>query len=216
MKSHWDGKVRLIRSPQRLGLMRARMLGAENASGQVIVFLDSHCEVNVDWLPPLVEPIASSHGDTVTIPIIDIIQPDTFKYVSSPMVKGGFNWGLHYKWDNIPRSLLRKPEDFVRPIASPTMAGGLFAIQKDTFFQLGGYDPGMDIWGGENLELSFKIWMCLPQGRLVIVPCSRVGHVFRGRRPYGSPDGTDTMLKNSLRVAHVWMDEYKVEGNYSL
>lgn len=47
-------------------------------------------------------------------------------------------------------------------------------------------------------------------GQLLIVPCSRVGHVFRHRRPYGSLDGKDTLAHNSLRVAHVWMDDYKV------
>lgn len=46
-------------------------------------------------------------------------------------------------------------------------------------------------------------------GTIELIPCSRVGHVFRRRRPYGSDDPHDTMLKNSLRVAHVWMDEYK-------
>lgn len=44
-------------------------------------------------------------------------------------------------------------------------------------------------------------------GSIELIPCSRVGHVFRSRRPYGSQ--SDTMLRNSLRVAHVWMDEYK-------
>ena len=47
-------------------------------------------------------------------------------------------------------------------------------------------------------------------GKLEIIPCSRVGHVFRRRRPYSSPDNADTLAYNSLRVAHVWMDEYKV------
>lgn len=40
------------------------------------------------------------------------------------------------------------------------MAGGLFSIDRAYFDKLGTYDPGFDIWGGENLELSFKVRCC--------------------------------------------------------
>lgn len=44
-----DGVVKLIRSKERLGLIRARLAGADASSGQVLVFLDAHCEVNDQW-----------------------------------------------------------------------------------------------------------------------------------------------------------------------
>uniref|UniRef100_A0A2C9JKH8 Polypeptide N-acetylgalactosaminyltransferase n=1 Tax=Biomphalaria glabrata TaxID=6526 RepID=A0A2C9JKH8_BIOGL len=97
------------------------------------------------------------------------------------------------------------PELEIFACRSPTMPGGLFAISRDFFNELGTYDPEMEFWGGENLELSFKTWMC--GGSLEMDPCSVIGHVYRTRQPiHGSGQQT---FKNVIRVAEVWMDDYK-------
>ena len=37
------------------------------------------------------------------------------------------------------------------------MVGAAFAVDRKYFLELGGYDEGMVVWGGENLELSWRV-----------------------------------------------------------
>ena len=37
------------------------------------------------------------------------------------------------------------------------MSGGMYAVSRKWFNHLGGYDIGMDMWGAENLEMSFRV-----------------------------------------------------------
>ena len=79
------------------------------------------------------------------------------RYASGKLFRGIFEWGFLYKEIEVPDRERKRHLHHSEPYASPTHAGGLFAIDREFFLKLGGYDPGLLIWGGENYELSFKV-----------------------------------------------------------
>uniref|UniRef100_A0A8C8YU50 Polypeptide N-acetylgalactosaminyltransferase n=1 Tax=Prolemur simus TaxID=1328070 RepID=A0A8C8YU50_PROSS len=109
--------VNVIRMEQRSGLIRARLKGAAVSKGQVITFLDAHCECTVGWLEPLLARIKHDRR-TVVCPIIDVISDDTFEYMAgSDMTYGGFNWKLNFRWYPVPqREMDRRKGDRTLPV----------------------------------------------------------------------------------------------------
>ena len=70
------------------------MSGAAAASGDVIVFLDAHCECHVRWLEPMLQRIAEN-PTRVQTPVIENIDKDTFKMYLTKTIniqKGIFDW----------------------------------------------------------------------------------------------------------------------------
>ena len=84
-------------------------------------------------------------------PVIEEVNDKTlqYKFVTRDLV-GVFHWSLDFDWEEVERP------DWA-PYETPVMAGGLFSMRRDWLEELGYYDPGMEIWGGEQLELSFKV-----------------------------------------------------------
>ncbi|KAM4610735.1 polypeptide N-acetylgalactosaminyltransferase 6 isoform 1-T2 [Polymixia lowei] len=203
--------VRVVRQPERKGLITARLLGASVAKGEVLTFLDAHCECFHGWLEPLLARIVEEPTAVVS-PEITTIDLNSFQF-NKPVAtghaynRGNFDWSLTFGWEAIPDYEKRKRKDETYPVKTPTFAGGLFSISKKYFEHIGTYDDKMEIWGGENVEMSFRVWQC--GGQLEIIPCSVVGHVFRTKSPHTFPKGTEVITRNQVRLAEVWMDDYK-------
>ncbi|CAD5235351.1 unnamed protein product [Bursaphelenchus xylophilus] len=200
--------IKLIRLPERSGLIKARLVASDAASGQVLLFLDAHIEVTKNWLQPLLTRV-HEEPNVLVAPLIDVIDLDTFEYRTTiDGLVGGFNWRLTYNWGNLDEiEAKRRAGNHAEPFKTPVIAGGLFAVRREYFYQIGTYDEDMKVWGGENVEISMRVWRC--GGQLEIHPCSRVGHVFRKVTPYTFPGGIEEMIThNELRTALVWLDEY--------
>ena len=207
--------LQIVRMPERQGLIRARLKGAMKAKAEVLVFLDAHMEVTVGWLEPLLSEI-SSDRTRVPLPVIDNINSLTFEYtrVENDRMRSGFNWKLRHVWlepDERKGTLSGEDNERADAFPSPVMIGGLFAIDREFFWKSGSYDKQMLFWGGENIEMSLRVWMC--GGSLMVVPCSHVGHVYRSITPYSVPGSLSEKLYrptiNTARAAEVWLDDYK-------
>ncbi|KAF5402865.1 putative n-acetylgalactosaminyltransferase [Paragonimus heterotremus] len=205
------------------------MIGARAATAEVLVFLDSHVRTDPYWLEPLLarlvhvkqltmdcnrsrnsyknETCETAVGQRLVLsPVIyGLSIPDEIENI--PVI-GGFSWNFTFRWE-----LMKEERKENQPPSScgyfdqwktPAISGGIFATWRQGFFELGGYDEEMDIWGGENIEISLRTWMC--HGRLEIVPCSRVGHLYRPVHPYDFPKGKEfTVVRNQKRAALVWL-----------
>lgn len=145
LREHFGEKVRVLRNAKREGLIRSRLFGAREANGDVLVFLDSHIEATEGWLEPLLNEIKRDEHTVVT-PLIDVIDKSTFEYKYSKSTRvsvGGFDWNMQFTWHGLPEDEYKKRKSDHDPVKSPTMAGGLFAISRNYFEQLGTYDAQM-------------------------------------------------------------------------
>lgn len=180
-----SNKITILTNEDREGVARSRVKGARAATGDVLVFIDSHIEMlSATWLHHLLIPI-TENPKTLAAQTLDIINDLDWSYGPG---SGDLLYGVITDkfWFGYQRSRFGGPDDKGAerevpgrrlPYESPFAAGSLFAIRRDEFFRLGGYDEGMYVWGGENTDFAIKVWAC--GGRLVMVPCSRVGHMYR-------------------------------------
>lgn len=198
--------VKLLRSNKRLGTIGARMLGATMAIGDVLVFMDAHCECHPGWLEPLLSRIADDRSRVVS-PVIDMIDWKTFQYSAAKQLQRGvLDWKLDFQWESLGEQEQKALPSPISPIRSPVVSGEVVAMDRHYFQNSGAYDPLMSPQGGENLEMSFKAWLC--GGSVEILPCSRVGHIYQSKDVSSRTD-PEVILRNKVRIAETWLGSFK-------
>ncbi|XP_012493370.1 PREDICTED: probable polypeptide N-acetylgalactosaminyltransferase 8 [Propithecus coquereli] len=197
------GLLKIIRHTERKGLAQARNTGWEAATADVVAILDAHVEVNAGWAEPILARIQEDRTVIVS-PVFDNIRFDTFQLKRYDLAVDGFNWELWCRYDPLPQAWIDL-HDVTAPVKSPSIMG-ILAADRLFLGEIGSLDGGMLVYGGENVELSLRVWQC--GGKIEILPCSRIAHLERHHKPYAL-DLSPALKRNALRVAEVWMDEYK-------
>ena len=152
-------KIKLFRSSKRIANIQGQILGSRKATGEVLIFMDSHVEVGINWLPPLLHPIALNFRAVVQ-PTHEIISEHNFGYRpvdNNDLQRGSFDWFMTYKMIPIPEIEAVKRNSQSDVFFTPVLFGGVFAIHADWWKKLKGFDPFLDIWSGEQFEMSFKV-----------------------------------------------------------
>jgi GT2 family glycosyltransferase len=80
-------------------------------------------------------------------------------------------------------------------------------MRRDVFEAVGGFDPGLVIWGMEDAELSLRLWTLGYE--CALVPAVDVAHLFRPAHPYRVD--WEVVLHNLLRVAAVHFGGARIE-----
>ena len=197
----------------RQGLIRARLHGGNAATGTYLAFIDAHVRVAPDWLSTPLRLLQERSQRLVNFVNV-ALDPLTFEPLSGWQGMGttatlsislAQSWGGASAANQIVHSShssqLHSTQAPLLPDLSSPITLGMFATSK-AWWNQGGMDPGLQVWGGENVEISLRTWLC--GGDIVVAMDSFVAHTFRKKFPYKI--SMEKVLRNYARVAAVWMD----------
>jgi len=160
--------VKLIKINERCPA-KARNIGAENAVGDFLIFLDAHVfPLSKEWMSKIAE-FLDKNPKTICGPCISTHDnPDSKGYgctINGP--KLGFEW------------LVKNSDDHYEV---PIVGAACMGIKKTDFFYLGGFNKNFISWGHEDVEFCIRSWLL--GYRVFVLPYIEISHIFRPEFPY--------------------------------
>jgi glycosyltransferase involved in cell wall biosynthesis len=186
-----SGQIKVVRT-QGVGAAMARNIGAEIAVGNYLIFCDAHLFFEDWWIDRLLMPIQNGQADATNPGIGDTVNPGNVGY--------GYSWNgkLEPKWNTDRRTLF----------PSAHLAGGCLAISRNAFFDIDGFERGFRVWGREDEEISFKLWVF--GYKCYVEPKVKILHVFRPSSPPFQITWDDINY-NLMRMAYSHFKEERIE-----
>jgi len=154
--------VRVIANGGNIGFCAANNRAAEAARGEFLVFLNPDTKVDPDWLITLLEPFEDPAVGLTTAKILLMSAPDRINTCGND---------LHITGLTLCRGAGRSKDAFSEPEEVAAVSGAAFAVRRELFQMLDGFDEDFFIYMDET-DLSCRArlagWRsCTAPGSLV-------------------------------------------------
>jgi len=169
--------VRMLHSPDSQGASACRNIGAKEAQGEILAFLDSDCTTSSDWLKEIVPFFA-----LVGVGAIGGFVESYFK--SSPFDRYEAAFSPLNMGDRILFGTLSESTFYV-PSCN-------LLVRKDIFLNMGGFKKGMHL--GEDVDFCWRMrkgghfLVYVPWGTVAHKHRSRLGSMLKRRFEYGTSE----------------------------
>lgn len=171
-RSHWPRAVRVLEPRENTGFAGGCVYAVGHAGGEVLIFLNSDAILRPGSLTPLADAAARPDVGIAGGCLRLADQPDLVNTVGNPLHFAGITWAGHC---GEPAS------SHTQGGPVPVATGGFFAIRRDVWDRLGGFDPLFFAYH-EDTDLSIRSWLAgLP---VIFVPTAVADHHYEfGRNP---------------------------------
>lgn len=159
-------QITLILPHENRGYGAGNNLGVRCAKGKYIVVLNPDTLVEENWLEELVKPLGVMEK-TITTPKILLYDGSAINTC------GNIN---HFTGLTFTRGLNENPENYAIPEEVSGISGCCFAIRRNHFEELGGFDENFFVYNDDS-ELS---WRAHLRGfKILYIPTSIVKHAYQ-------------------------------------
>src|SRR6266436_1769056 len=180
----------VVSAPERLGVARCRNLAARAAQGEILFITDGHVQFCDGW-----DNIVRQHAEP------SVILAATINDLETTLSGYGCRLVVPFMgtyWNTIP-------PDGIQPVQIASSAGTV--LYREAFQKLGGYDEGMQIYGGAEPEFSIRAWLSGLEIRTI--PSLVIGHRFKSEETRNRLNASRRvfMIHNNLRFGLLYLEE---------